>query len=294
MLKIAFPGGKSLEERTRELFQQARIDVRRNGSSHAVSFTNSTLLSKGSFVKPRRVPFLVAEGYFDIGITGKDAVLESEAPVEVFAELPYSRTTQGSTKGVLFAHAGDAVNSIHEIADGETVISEYPNLTRKYFGTIGKNVRIVDSPGSVEAEVPMVYRFGVVLSETGRSLRDNDLKEIATLFESTTVLIANRSVFADEKKLNALRMLKLILRGVLDAQQCVMLTMNVPTENLDAVVRMLPTLQSPTITSLANGAFHAVNTVVAKAEVNNLLPQLLSSHAEGIITTPISTMIKSW
>ena len=294
MLKIALPAGKSLEQRTCDLFGDALISIDRADSAHSVSFPNYPMLSEGRFVKPRRAPLLVASGDFDIGITGKDAVLESRARVEICAELPYSRYTSDNTRGVLFAHVDDPVNHAAEIPPGSRILSEYPKLTRAFFAELGIRVKIVDSPGSAEAEIPFKYRFGLALSETGRSLRENGLKTIATVFESCTVLVANKQALRNKKKAEAIHAFTLILRGVLEARDRVLLSMNVPNGAMEKVLKMLPALHSPTIAELAGGQFHSVSTVVPKNEVNTLIPALLKMGAEGILITPVSSVIQSW
>ncbi|MDD2657242.1 MAG: ATP phosphoribosyltransferase [Candidatus Pacebacteria bacterium] len=294
MLKIALPAGKSLEARTSELFTEARITIDRKGSMHEVAFPDYPSLSAGYFLKPRRIPLLVEEGDFDIGITGVDFVLESGADVEICAELSYSRSTGDSTLGVLFAQEDDTADSPSDVPDGSIILSEYPNLTRKFLEGYGKRVVVVESPGSAEAEVPLKYRFGVALSETGKSLRENRLKPIGTVFKSSTVLIANKEVLTAPVAAKAVHVLKLILCGVLEARGRTMFTMNVPTEVLAEVLRILPSLRSPTVAPLAGGQFASVSTVMRMNEVNGFIPSLLELGAEGFVTTPISSVIQSW
>ena len=194
MLKIALPSGKSLEEKTIELFTNAFISTERKGSScHEVLFPDFPLIAKGKFIKPRRIPKLVESGAYDVAITGSDTVFETDAQIEMCTRLDYGRNSAGATRGVLFAHENHFVNSIRDIPSGSIVLSEYPELTKRYFERLFlEGITVVPSTGSVEAEVPDHYRFGVCLTETGRSLRENDLRVIATIFESHTILIANK------------------------------------------------------------------------------------------------------
>src|SRR5882724_7386171 len=131
MLTVALPRGKSLEHRTLELFGNARISIRREGDS--VGFPGTAELSDGSFIKPKRIPLLVAEGDFDIGITGEDVILESGARVEICTRLNYSRSTDEHTRGVLFTSDKEDVRSVRDIPRGSVIFSEYPTLTRQFF-----------------------------------------------------------------------------------------------------------------------------------------------------------------
>jgi len=294
MLRIALPGGKSLEQRTCELFAEARITLKREDGMHAVKFPDHHDLSLGRFLKPKRIPLLVASGDFDLGITGRDMVMESGEDVRTCAELPYSRSTPEDTHGVLFAHEDDPISTVAEIPEDSVILSEYPRLTRKFFERKGRRVTIVESPGSAEAEVPFKYRFGLALSETGKSLRANRLKVLATLFHSGTVLIANKKSIRDAATREKMHALKLILTGVLAARGKVMLSMNVPKPKLQEVLAHLPAMNKPTLADLAGGEFVSASAVVPVKEVNLLISSLLKLGVKGLITIPITSVIRSW
>lgn len=294
MLRIALPGGKSLEARTCQLFSDARIIIEREEGMHGVTFPDYPDLALGRFLKPRRIPSLVASGDFDLGITGRDAVMESGEDVRTCADLPYSRSTSENTRGVLFAHEDDPVVDVAEVPDGSVILSEYPRLTRKFFEKQRKRVSVVESPGSAEAEVPMKYRFGLALSETGKSLRANRLKILATIFQSGTVLIANKKTLRDAHQREKIHALKLTLTGVLAARDKVMLVMNVPKQSLDQVLTLLPAMTKPTLADLAGGMFVSASVVVPVKQVNPLVPRLLKLGVKGLITMPITSVIRSW
>lgn len=294
MLTIALPKGKSLEERTIALFEEARISVVRSSpSSHRVDFADCPFLSDGVLLKPRRIPILVAEGDVDIGITGKDVVLESEAEVGIQAEFSYSRASDTRAEIVLFAHEDDPVKSIKEIPDRAVILSEYPNLTRKHFHH-WQSMNVIESPGSAEAEVPLKYRFGVALSETGKSLRENRLKIVETLFISPTVLIVGRKAWKDDGKREEILILVNLLLGALKARGRVLLSMNVSGEIMEEVLKILPALDKPTVATLAGGEHFSISSVVPRNEVNALVYKLLKLGARGIITQPISSVIEKW
>lgn len=294
MLTIALPKGKSLEERTVALFEEARIPViRTSPSSHKVEFADCPFLSEGVLLKPQRVPILVAEGDIDIGITGSDIVLESGADVGVQARFTYSRKSDTCTQGVIFAHKDDCAKSKEDIPDGAVILSEYPRLTRDAF-LHWRSIQVVESPGSAEAEVPLKYRFGVALTETGRSLRENGLKIVDTLFFSDTVLIVGRKVWGDDNKRGEILMLRSLLLGALEARGRVFLSMNVSREVMEGVLKILPALDKPTVATLAGGEHFSISTVVLKNKVNILIHEVLKLGAKGIITTPITSVIEKW
>ncbi len=293
MLKIALPSGKSLEERTLELLSEVRINADRSSSrSHAVSFSGYPGLSSGQFLKPFRIPKLVEDGRFDIGITGYDAVIESGAAVKVLSRLPYSKTTEGGTRAVLFVHKDDPLERVEDIPSGAPILSEYPVATRAFFAERGLSVEVIPTPGGAEAEVPEQYRFGVALTETGQSLRANGLRVIETLFESTTVLIASREAPADEAKRHEMRVLTLLLEGALEARRTVLISMNVPNERIEAVLKRIPTLRSPTISPLADEGFRSVSSVVPASEANQVISDLLREGARDILVLPVLSIVR--
>ncbi len=295
MLQIALPRGKSLQANVEQLFADARIAIRcETIDSLELNFPNFAFLKGGTYAKPIDVPTFVAQGNCDVGITGEDTVLETEADVMILSELALGRATSGSTKGVVFVDQNDDVRSISEIPDGSTICSEYPNLTRRFFEGRGKPVIIKPSFGTVEAAVPRLYRFGVTLSETGGSLRRNKKRPIGSVFESKTVLVVNKRAYADPKKRRAINALRTILCGALDARKMTKVSMNVPVKSLQEVLAFLPSMKSPTTSPLANPAYMSVMTVMTQDQYNNLVPDLLDHGAEDLICEPTSSVIASW
>ena len=200
MLRIALPKGDSLEERTLELFKAAGATV----VSEPRKYTIKVLLNSGAheavIMRSRHIPTLVAEGRYDVGICGEDRAEETGAHVQVVAQLPYNRATNGAVRVVLFTDKGNKVRRIAQIPPGTRIFSEYPKLTRRVFRERNIRVRVIDCAGTAEAHVPRDYPYGVCVSETGATLAANGLKPIATLFESTTVLIANPRALHDQFK----------------------------------------------------------------------------------------------
>lgn len=292
MLRIALPGGKSLEPGVRELFAEAGISIgRKTGSTHLVAFPDYPVLSEGIFVKPPRVPFFVEKGAWDVGITGVDVVREGGADVEILTALAFGRSTStGETSVVLYCAADDPINRVEDIPEDCEVLSEYPNLTRRFFAERGVRVSVVDSPGSSEAEVPELYRFGVVLTETGNSLRLNKLKVLDTILPSATCLVAKRAALQDDTKRRAIEVLQSILVGTIEARGKVLLVMNVSAQALPDVLKNLPALGSPTIAPLADGG-SSVSVVVTKAERNRLVGELMGRGASGFISHDLGIIV---
>lgn len=290
-MTIGLPGGKSLENGLRELFSDAGITLASTARLDTVQFPDYLPLREGIFLKPNRIPLAVAAGLCNLGITGEDAVREHGADVQILSRLGFGRATSGETRGVLFCAASDPIDRAEDIPHSATVLSEYPRLTRQFLDALGKTgVGVEPASGTCETEVPRRYRFGVVLSETGRSLRENGLKAVATVFSSATCLVANKSSLAVPEKRRAIDDLQALLLGVLTARGKVLLSMNVPSSALAQVVRSLPALGSPTIAPLADGG-SSVSAVMSKQEMNRLVPRLQDIGVTGIIAMPIMSVI---
>ncbi len=295
MLKIALPAGKSLEDWTLKLFDDSFLELERTGSR---------ILSKedmpglyGNFVKPRRIADLVFEGKYDVGITGMDVVLESgkRDKIEICAELPFGRSTFCKTQAVLFVEALDPIKDVSEIPSGAEIFSEYPMMTYAYFASRKMfGMKILPSPGATEGEVPRNYRFGVCLSETGRSLRENNLRVLDTLFTSSTVLIANKALAADTLVGQSIRGLTRTLQGTFEARTKVLVSMNVPLEKKEFVLQMLPSMRAPTITPLADPNFLSMSVVIPKSKVPIFSQILLKEGVEDIIVQPLLSVIPRW
>lgn len=286
-LTIALPSGKSMEEPTLELLKAVHVTVHRSHArmcmAHVSGFPG---IDEAVFFKPGQITGLVSTGAFWIGITGHDTLLEDEKNrdgVVVVADLPYSRSTSGPTRCVLFAREGEAQTSLASVAEQE-VISEYPNETRTFFDIAKIPARVVGCSGSAESFVVVgLYAFGVALTETGTSLRVNGLKEIAELFTSQTVLIANRKRYGSDRTFRDLAgFLGRLLVGALEARGKVYLLMHVPKVNIEAVYRILPSLKAPTVQPLSEDTC-SVASVVPVQKLNELKMQLSELGASGFV-----------
>jgi len=291
-LKIALPSG-SLEEETLHLFKGAGLKIIRQPREQRVSIDHPRI-SEMVIMCPQHIPRLVEKGAYDVGICGWDWVLESGVSVKAVAELAYSRFTSGKVEVVLFGSIDDPIQRASEIEEGSTILSEYPNYTRRFFEKLGIEVNIEFSHRTTEAHIPHDYKYGVCVSERGTTLIANRQKTIEVLFKSATTLIANREAIKDPSKGEIIHILKLLLVGTLEAREQVLLVMNVPADKKNAVLERLPALKKPTISELAGGDYFAINTVVALAQINLLIPDLLRHGAEDLIELPITKLIRHW
>ncbi|MCL6471938.1 MAG: ATP phosphoribosyltransferase [Firmicutes bacterium] len=290
MLSIALPKG-SLEEQTLMLFAEADLEIKKHSRGYN-PIINDPRISKVKILRPQEIPKYVEEGYFDLGIGGYDWIVESAADVVEVADMPYAKTGAGVMRLVVAVPEASPINDPGDIPPGSRVSTELPNVTRRYFEKIGVPVKISFSYGATEAKVPELVDVVVDLTETGETLRRNRLKIIGTILESTTRLMANKDAWADPEKRRAIEEVKTLLLGVIEARGKVLISMNVPEDKLEDVVSVLPALKNPTVSKLYNSNYFAIETVVEKASVNILIPQLKAKGAEDIIELAISKIVR--
>ncbi len=292
MLRIVVPKG-SLEKPTFQLFEDADLAIQRGSDVDYRGTIDDPRVAEVRVLRPQEIPRYVAEGRFDLGITGRDWIDETEARVETLTELHYSKATARPIRVVLAVPADSPAKDVRDLPPGLVVHTEYPGLTRRYFEQHGIDARVELSYGATEAKVPDIADAVVEITETGRALRAAGLKILDTILVSFTELIASPAAFADAEKRTAMQELQTLLTGTLDARGRVLLKLNVEAGRLDEVLALLPALKSPTISQLAgNGAeAFAVETVVAKREINVLIPALKACGATGIIELPIAKIV---
>ena len=290
MLNIALPKG-SLEEQTLKLFAQADLEIKKSSRGYNPTTTDPRI-SKVKVLRPQEIPTYVAEGYFDLGIGGHDWIVETGADVIEVADMPYAKTGAGVMKLVVAVPEGSPIEKPEDIPPGSRVSTELINVTRRYFEDIGVPVKLSFSYGATEAKIPELVDVVVDLTETGETLRRNRLKIIGTVLESTTRLMVNKASWADPQKRRAIEEIKTLLLGVIEARGKVLISMNVPKAQLDTIVSVLPALKNPTVSQLYNSDYFAVETVVEKACVNTLIPELKAAGAEDIIELVISKIVR--
>jgi ATP phosphoribosyltransferase len=290
MLRLVLPKG-SLEKATFDLFEAADLPISRSSSVDYKATIADPRVADVRILRPQEIPTYVAEGLFDVGITGRDWIAETGAEVVSLGEMRYSKATSLPIR-VIVAVAGDSpVQRVEDLPQGLRVSTEYPELTRKFFAERGIDADIRLSYGASEAKIPDIADCIVDITETGRALKAAGLKIIDTMLTSYTELVANPAAYADPDKRKAMVQLKTMLDGVLDARGKVMLKLNVADADLDRVIALLPSMKSPTVSKLFGDDGYAVETVVPKATVNVLIPELLDAGASGLIELPISKII---
>jgi len=289
MIDIVLPKG-SLEEQTLLLFRQADLEVRRTEREYNPKI-NDPRIRKVKILRPQEIPGYIEEGYFDLGISGLDWVLESGADVVEVADLPYSKQGEGIVKIVVAVPQDSPIKSARDIPPGSRVSTEYPRLTRSFFEGLGIPVDLRYSYGATEAKVPELVDVIVDITETGSTLRKNGLKIVDVILESTSRLIANKESWKDPQKRREIEEIKTLLLAVIEARGRVFLVMNVPEDRLEGVVEALPALKKPTVSKLYNSGYYSVQTVVSKSEVNILIPRLKALGAEDILEMDISKIV---
>ena len=290
MLKLVLPKG-SLEKSTLELFEAADLPVQRSSDVAYKASVSDPRISDVRILRPQEIPIYIADGLFDIGITGRDWVEETGSDVVSLGELQYSKATSLPIRVVL-AVGGDApYQSIADLPQGVRVSTEYPELTRRFFADAGIEAQIALSYGATEAKVPDIVDAVVEITETGRALRAAGLRIIDTLLTSYTELIANPAAAADAKKRHAMGQIYTLLQGVLEARGKVLVKLNVGADALDDVIEILPAMKAPTVNELFQGAGYAVETVVPRSEINILIPALRDLGATDIVEMPISKIV---
>jgi len=291
VLKLVLPKG-SLEKATLELFELADLGVRRSSGVDYKATIDDPRIDEVRILRPQEIPRYVAQGLFDIGITGRDWVEETASDVNSLGELKYSKATDLPIRVVLAVPGDSPWNSVTDLPQGVKVSSEYPEMTRRYFEKHGVAADIQLSYGATEAKVPDIVDVVVDITETGRALKAAGLKIIDTILTSYTELIANPLSYGDSDKRHAMEQIQTLLSGVLDARGKVLVKMNVPTAALGAVIAILPSMKSPTVNELFGEQGYAIETVVEKRQINVLIPALKDAGASDILELPLSKIVR--
>ena len=289
MINIAIPKG-SLQNQTLQLFEQAGLEVKRTEREYNARIDDPRI-GKVKILRPQEIPGYVAKGYFDLGISGTDWIMESGAVVAHVADLNYGKQGPGMVKLVVAVPESQDMHSARDIKPGSRVSTEYPQLTQAFFLNLGIPVDIQFSFGATEAKVPELTDVVVDLTETGSTLKKNGLKIIDIMLQSTSELIANKKSWADPHKHEDIIAVETLLSAVIRAREKVLLKMNVPESSMKSVMEMLPSMKNPTISKLYNTEYYAVETVVDRSAVNLLIPRLKKSGAEDILELAISKIV---
>ena len=291
MLSLVLPKG-SLEKATLDLFDAADLTVRRSSDRDYHASIDDPRIARVRFLRPQEIPSYLERGLFDLGITGRDWITETEADIASLGELQYSKATSNPVRVVLAVPESAPWRSVRDLPEGVRISTEFPSMTARYLAENGVKAMVVPSYGATEAKVPDIVDAIVDLTETGSSLRKNGLRILETILTSYTELVACNASYEDPEKKAAMDDIALLLRGAIQARGQVLLKLNVPADKLAAVSSMLPAMSSPTITQLASGGMNAVETVVPKRGVNTLIPALKAAGAQDILEIPISKIVE--
>lgn len=286
-LKLGIPKG-SLQEATIDLFSRAGWKITLGSRNYVPAIDDPEI--ECLLVRAQEMARYVQSGALDAGITGHDWVVETGADVDELAELVYAKQRLARVRWVLAVPEDSLIREPRDL-EGKTIATEVVQLTRQYLARFGVNANVEFSWGATEVKVPQLADAIVEVTETGSSLRANRLRIVDTVLESTTVFIMNRAAAADSRKREKAENLILMLKGAIDAASKVGLLLNVRHEDLPAVLQVLPALKNPTISTLSDPDWVAVNTIIEEAVVRQLLPKLKAAKAQGIVEYPLNKIV---
>jgi ATP phosphoribosyltransferase len=286
-LKLGLPKG-SLQDATLALFARAGWNIYANGRSYFPSIDDAEI--ECMLVRAQEMARYVEHGALDAGLTGNDWVLENQSDVERVTSLTYSKQSRTPVRWVLAVPEDSPFQKPEDLA-GKTIATELVEFTKRYFAERKIPVTVEFSWGATEVKPPMLADAIVEVTETGSSLRANRLRIIETLMESETQLIANKKAWSDPWKRSKIETLALMLKGAMAAQNQVGLMLNVEKKNLDAVLNVLPALNSPTVSHLRDENWVAVNTILEQSVVRDVIPRLKAAGGTGIVEYPLSKVV---
>ena len=287
VLNIGLPKG-SLQDSTLHLFRKAGFPINVGARSYIPSIDDPEL--SGLLIRAQEMARYVQDGILDVGLTGRDWVLEQNARVREVCPLLYAR---GGLRPVRWVVAVPNDSPIRRLQDlqGKRIATELVQFTRRYLKENGIEAQVEFSWGATEVKAPRLADAIVELTETGSSLRANNLRVVETILESTTVLIANRDSWKDPWKRQKIENIAMLLQGALRAEENVGLKMNVGRADLDRILRVLPAMQNPTISTLSEAGWFSLEVIVDEKTVRELIPVLKKEGASGIVEYPLNKVI---
>jgi len=290
VLRLVIPKG-SLERATLALFAEADLAIDRGSEVDYRGRIDDPRVAEVMVLRPQEIPRYVAEGLFDLGITGRDWIEETGAEVVSLGELHYSKSTSRPIRVVLAVSASSGIERPDQLPNGVRIATEYPNLARRYLKAHGLEGQVLVSYGATEAKIPEIADAVVEITETGRALRAAGLRIVDELLVSYTELIANPASASDLKKRHAMEQLHTLLSGALAARERVLVKLNAPADRLEAIIAELPAMKTPTVSELWAGSGFAVEAVVPRAVINLLIPSLKDKGATDILEIPLSKVV---
>ena len=287
LLSFGLPKG-SLEDATLKLFARAGFNITKGSRSYTPNWDDPDL--DGRFVRAQEMSRYVEDGFFDCGLTGRDWVKENESDVEIVADLVYSRASNRISKWVLAVPENSDIRTVQDL-EGKTIATELVGVTRNFLKDHQVTAEVEFSWGATEVKVPELVDAIVDLTETGSSLRANKLRVIDVLMETNTVLIANKESWANGQKKAKIENIALMLDAALQADTKVGLKLNLERSKLAEVLDNLPALRNPTISSLTDDQWIAVETVIEKKVSREIIPAIKRLGAEGIVEYPLNKIV---
>ena len=287
VLNFGLPKG-SLEEATINLFGRAGFSISKSSRSYKPCWDDPEL--DGRFVRAQEMSRYVEDGFFDCGLTGRDWVRENRSDVEIVADLIYSRASNRISKWVLAVPEQSDVQTVKDL-EGKAIATELVQVTRDYLKENEVEAEVEFSWGATEVKVPELVDAIVDLTETGSSLRANNLRVVDVLIETNTVLIANKRSLQDPDKKAKVENIALMLQAALHADDKVGLKLNIEKAKLGEIIEQMPALRRPTVSSLTDDSWVAIETVIEKKVSRELIPALKRRGAEGIVEYPLNKIV---
>jgi ATP phosphoribosyltransferase len=288
ILRVGIPAG-SLQEATGDLFRKAGYKLTFQSRSYYPSIDDPEIHC--TLIRAQEMPRYVENGSLDCGLTGFDWVQESQADVTIMTELVFSKVSKRPVRWVLAVPENSEIKTISDLK-GKRIATEVVNITNRWLAIHKVEAQVEFSWGATEVKPPRFADAIVDVTETGSSLRANQLRIVAELLESTTRFIANKAAHEDSWKRKKMDDMVLMLKGALAAEGKVGLMMNVPQSSLEEVLKILPALQKPTISSLSDPSWVALNTILDESVVRHIIPKLSLAGAKGIVEYPLNKIIE--
>lgn len=286
-LKLGIPKG-SLESATIDLFRRAGFQITVNSRSYFPAIDDPNI--ECMLIRAQEMARYVEDGVLDAGLTGLDWIAETGATIEPIADLIYAKQSFGRVRWVLAVPENSNVVSVKDL-EGKVIATELVETTKRYLERNGVTAKVEFSWGATEVKPPVLADAIVEVTETGSSLRANNLRIVETVLESNTQLIANTESWKDVTKKQQLLDIKMLLDGAIAAMGKVGLMMNTPRSSLQAVLNVLPALKTPTVSTLSDEGWLALNTILDESTVRTIIPRLKAAGATGIVEYPLNKIV---
>src|SRR3989338_1679939 len=286
-LKLGIPKG-SLQESTIKMLEKAGFKIKAEERSYFPSIDDPEI--ECMLIRAQEMSRYVEDGALDVGITGKDWIMENKSEIVEVADLIYAKRGFGKVKWVLAVPNESKIKSVKDLQN-KRIATEAVNLTNSYLKKNNVKADVEFSWGATEVKPPRLADAIVEITETGSSLRANNLRIVETIIESTTKFIANKSSWSDKWKKDKIKQIAMLLQGAINAEEKVGIMMNVKKDNLEKILKVLPALQKPTIAELSDKQWVDITTIIDEKLVRELIPKLKKAGAQGIVEFPLNKII---